>query len=101
MLINSPNSALSTVQLALLLSPLYYNQCLASSLLFLPSIRCSFIFQGSHNIVFLCLEEKSKLVNGGFYRDGKIEVKENAKLDTMEDVGDKLWDLSEKLSGLK
>jgi hypothetical protein len=49
----------------------------------------------------LGLEDKEKLVNGGFYRDGKIEEKENSKLDSMSDVGEELWKLSEKLSGLK
>ena len=60
-----------------------------------------FYFQGSHNIVYLCLEDKSKLLNGGFYRDGKVEQKENTKLDSMSDVGEKLWTLSEKLCQLK
>ena len=58
-------------------------------------------FQGSNNIAYLGLEDKDKLVNGGFYRDGKIEEKENLKLDSMSDVGEELWKLSEKLSGLK
>jgi hypothetical protein len=40
-------------------------------------------------------------LNGGFYRDGKVQTKENSRLDSMEDVGEKLWVLSEKLSGLK
>ncbi len=71
------------------------------SLFFLRFWRSSFCSQGSHNIAYLGLEDKDKLVNGGFYRDGKIEEKENSKLDSMSDVGDELWKLSEKLSGLK
>ncbi len=63
---------------------------------------CSFEFpQGSQNIVYLGIEDKEKLANGGFYRDAKIEEKENQKLDSMSDVGEELWKLSEKLSGLK
>jgi hypothetical protein len=61
----------------------------------------NFNFQGSQNIVYLGIEDKEKLVNGGFYRDAKIEEKENQKLDSMSDVGEELWKLSEKLSGLK
>ena len=43
----------------------------------------SVVFQGSHNIVYPALEDKDKLLNGGFYRDGKVEEKENQKLDSM------------------
>lgn len=81
----------------------YLNMSFFKKLIILP---IAFLFmrsaaQGSHNIAYLGLEDKDKLVNGGFYRDGKIEEKENSKLDSMSDVGDELWKLSEKLSGLK
>lgn len=56
--------------------------------------------QGSHNIVYLALEDGVLLTNGGFYRDGKLVEKENDKLNSMEDVGEKLWKLSEKLAGI-
>ena len=55
--------------------------------------------QGANNIIYCAIQDVDKLISGGFYRDGKIQVKEDSKLDTMKSEGvcKKLWLLSEKL----
>ena len=55
--------------------------------------------QGANNIIYCAIQDVDKLISGGFYRDGKIQVKEDSKLDTMKSEGvcQKLWLLSEKL----
>ena len=55
--------------------------------------------QGSNNIIFCAIEDTDKLHNGGFYRDGKVQAKENDKLDILkqEGVSHKLWELSDKI----
>ena len=55
--------------------------------------------QGAGNIIYGVLQEEDKLENGGCYKDGKLQEKENKKLETLmeEGVGKKVWRLSEKL----
>ena len=74
---------------------------LYKKLLFLPFM---FMFmrtskQGANNIIYCAIQDVDHLKSGGFYRDGKIQVKEDSKLETLKNEGtsQKLWLLSEKL----
>ncbi|KAL7478156.1 hypothetical protein ACHAW6_003932 [Cyclotella cf. meneghiniana] len=65
-------------------------------LLILPMMRLfqRSTIQGAQNIVFVTLEDKSKLVNGGFYQDGKV----NEEMMTChQEVETPLWNLSVEL----
>ena len=70
-------------------------------LLFLPFM---FMFmrtssQGANNIIYCAIKNVNELKNGGFYRDGIIQEKENSRLETLknEGVSQRLWELSERL----
>lgn len=54
--------------------------------------------QGAQNIIFATIEGKSKLENGGFYKDGKLAKEETKYAEsTTGDAHKVLWELSEKL----
>lgn len=54
--------------------------------------------QGAQNIVFVTVEDESKLENGGFYRDGEIEKDVSDYVDSLgSDAPEQLWKLSDKL----
>lgn len=54
--------------------------------------------QGAQNIVFVTVEDESKLQNGGFYRDGEIQKEVSDYVDSLgSDAPERLWELSEKL----
>jgi NAD(P)-dependent dehydrogenase (short-subunit alcohol dehydrogenase family) len=79
----------------------HVNIPLYKKLLFLPFM---FMFmrtcaQGSNNIIFCAIQDIDKMHNGGFYRDGTLQIKENNRLDalTQKGVSQKLWELSEKI----
>ena len=55
---------------------------------------------GAQNIINAVVEDKDHLVNGGFYKECRLAVEDNSKMDNMSDVGQQLWELSEKLTGL-
>ena len=60
--------------------------------------------QGAQNIIQAVVEDKDKLLNGGFYKYCKLASTENTKFDAdlmVHDTGSRLWDLSEELTGLK
>lgn len=56
---------------------------------------------GAQNIIQAVVEDENNLVNGGFYKECKLAVEENAKMDDMSEIGQKLWEISENLTGLK
>ena len=56
--------------------------------------------QGAQNIIHATVQDLQKLQVGGFYRDGKLSVRENEKLDSMSDTGIQLYEVSEKLTKL-
>ncbi|XP_023339813.1 retinol dehydrogenase 11 [Eurytemora carolleeae] len=67
--------------------------------LFLP---IAFIFmrsavRGAHNIIHGAVEETSNLINGGFYRECKVSVEDNTRLDGLNESALNLWESSEKL----
>ena len=79
----------------------HVNIPLYKKVLFLPFM---FMFmrtcaQGSNNIIFCSIQDIDKMHNGGFYRDGALQIKENNILDslTQKGVSHKLWELSEKI----
>ena len=54
--------------------------------------------QGSQNSIFAVIEDKEKLINGGFYRDGEISKDHTEYIDSLgKDVPKDLFDLSETL----
>ncbi len=56
--------------------------------------------QGAQNIIFLALEDKSKLKSGEMYKDGEIAKEETDYLDVLgESAAKKLWEVSEGLLG--
>ena len=55
---------------------------------------------GAQNIIHAVVEDKDQLVNGGFYKECRLAVEDNSKMDKMSDLGQQLWELSEKLTGL-
>jgi len=72
-------------------------------ILFLPIM---FLFMrsaasGAQNIIHAVVEDKDKLVNGGFYKECKLASDDDSKMDGMSDVGLQLWEISENLSALK
>jgi hypothetical protein len=46
------------------------------------------------------VEDSSLLVNGGFYRDGKVQGAEDAKVENLAQTGEELWNLSVNLTKL-
>lgn len=50
--------------------------------------------QGAQNIIHATIQDLDMLQNGGFYRDGKLSVRENEKLESMSDTGKQLYDVS-------
>ena len=56
---------------------------------------------GAQNIIQAVVEDENNLVNGGFYKECKLAVEQNAKMDDMAEIGQKLWEISENLTGLK
>jgi len=55
---------------------------------------------GAQNIIQAVLEDEDTLVNGGFYQECKLSAENNAKFDDMSENGQKLWEISEKLTNL-
>jgi NAD(P)-dependent dehydrogenase (short-subunit alcohol dehydrogenase family) len=54
--------------------------------------------QGAQNIIFATLEDKDKLKNGEFYKDGEIAVEQTDYVDSLgESVPRQLWEVSERL----
>merc|ERR1719411_1525236 len=43
--------------------------------------------QGANNIIYCVIKNVNELKNGGFYRDGKIQSKEDSKLETLKNEG--------------
>lgn len=62
------------------------------------SMRTS--FQGAQNLLFAALEDPEKAVNGGFYRDGHLVVKEDSKANEALEDNAQLWDISAQLVNL-
>jgi len=56
---------------------------------------------GAQNIIQAVVEDENNLVNGGFYKECKLAAEQNAKMDDMAEIGQKLWEISENLTGLK
>lgn len=55
--------------------------------------------QGAQNIIYAVVEDSDKLKSGGLYRDFRLAEKENQKIDSLEEqVGLKLWQLSEEMT---
>lgn len=54
--------------------------------------------RGSENILHAALEDKTRMKNGGFYKECKLAEAENAKLNAMEEEAKKLWEISERLT---
>ena len=54
---------------------------------------------GAQNIIQAVLEDEDTLVNGGFYEECKLSAMKNAKFDDLSDIGQQLWEISEKLTG--
>jgi len=57
-------------------------------------------WRGAQNILQAVLEEKSSLVQGGFYRECKLASKETEKVKDMISESSKLWEVSGQLVGL-
>jgi len=53
--------------------------------------------RGAHNIIHGAVEDTDKLVNGGFYRECKLSVEDQDRLNGMEEACTKLWQISEQL----
>ena len=58
-------------------------------------------WSGAQNIIQAVVEDENNLVNGGFYKECKLATEANAKMDDMSETGQKLWEISENLTGLK
>jgi len=56
--------------------------------------------QGAQNIIHATIQDLQLLQNGGFYRDGKLSVRENEKLELMSETGKELYEVSLKMSQL-
>ena len=54
--------------------------------------------QGAQNIIHATIQDLSLLENGGFYRDGKLSVRENEKLEALSETGKELYDVSLKMA---
>merc|ERR1711997_348317 len=54
--------------------------------------------QGAQNIIHATIQDLDMLQNGGFYRDGKLSVRENEKLELLSETGKELYDVSLKMS---
>lgn len=54
--------------------------------------------QGAQNIIHATIQDLDLLQNGGFYRDGKLSVRENEKLELLSETGKELYDVSLKMS---
>ena len=54
--------------------------------------------QGAQNIIHATIQDLSLLENGGFYRDGKLSVRENEKLEALSETGKELYDVSLKMT---
>jgi len=50
--------------------------------------------QGAQNIIHATIQDLDKLQNGGFYRYGKLSVRENEKLESMSETGKQLYETS-------
>lgn len=53
--------------------------------------------RGSHNILYLALEDKQRLVSGGFYKECKLDSEVMKRLQDLATQGKQLYDLSEEL----
>ena len=74
----------------------FYKKLLMLPFMFIFMRSCN---QGANNIIFAAIQDIDKLQNGSFYRDGKVQTRENEKLELLkeEGVSRKLWTLSEQL----
>ena len=50
---------------------------------------------GAQNIVHAVVEQDYNLVNGGYYKEHQL-AQDNSEFDNMEELGRKLWELSEQ-----
>lgn len=74
----------------------FYRKLLMLPFMFMFMRSCD---QGANNIIFAAVQDTEKLQNGGFYRDGKLQKRENDKLESLKDkrVSEDLWHLTEQL----
>ena len=75
----------------------FYKKLLMLPFMFMFMRSCN---QGANNIIFVAIQNIEKLQNGCFYRDGKVQTRENNKLESLKEEGmsKKLWTFSEQLS---
>jgi NAD(P)-dependent dehydrogenase (short-subunit alcohol dehydrogenase family) len=73
---------------------------LYKKVLFLPIVMLFMrsAARGAHNIIHAAVEDADNLVNGGFYRECKVSMEDDTRLEGLTDSGKLLWELSETFS---